>query len=1055
MKRSALIFFLFFSSFISSVAAQPYYFKRYEVENGLSSNTVFCSLQDHKGFMWFGTVDGLNRFDGFTFKVFRPDRDDSRSIGNNSIISLTEDIQGIIWAGTEKGLYKFSTEHETFSKVKTTLLMGITNLNADKNGNLWFMADSKAFRYTPKSDLLMLFNFGNNHNVSSLCISSDGTPWIGTSTGLIRKIDTKNKSYSSYDVFSHSKPSKSNNVIRVFDANPQYLLVGTSNQGVKLFNKTTNTYEDILTYNKNGSEIYVRDFVHYSQDEYWFATELGIFTYNLKTKQTVNLVKNNNNPYSISDNAVYTLCRDKEGGVWAGSFFGGLNYYPKQYNLFEKFFPANAEGSLSGNAVREICKDQYGYIWVGTEDAGLNKFNPKTGISIPLSTTGAKTDIAYTNIHGLLAFGNQLWIGTFEHGLDIMDIRTNKVIRHFDYGTDSNSLKSNFIVNFLKTRAGKLYVGTTNGLYAYNPKKESFQNIYFPGHYRPFVYSTLEDYAGNIWVGTIKDGAFLLYPKTGRIRQFVYDPKDIHSLNSNRVNGVFESSDRTIWLTTESGGVCKFNSSNSTFKRYTTKDGLPSNFVFKILEDSKHKLWISTSRGLVCFDPATEKMKIFTRSNGLLNDQFNYNSAFKDSLNGDMYFGSVKGMIRFNPDKFITNTFIPPVYITSLEVYNKELVINKHYSPLKRSILFTNSINLAYNQSSFNIEFAALSYISPEMTEYAYKLEGLDKGWTYLKSNRRAYFTQLPPGKYIFYVKAANSSGLWSKTPTRLIINIIPPLWKSPFAYFLYIIISVSLVFFLIKYFDDKIKEKNRRKLEQLSYKKEKEVYQAKIDFFTNVAHEIRTPLTLIQAPLERIISKVEEVPAIKKNILVMERNTRRLLELTEQLLDFRKVETNSFSLNFVETDIVALLNDLVQRFQPAADQKNIILQTDFPLASFKASTDTEALNKIISNVISNAVKYCDSHVIISLSDIHIEANTFTIKVKSNGKLIQMEMKEKIFDTFFRIKETRSKPGTGLGLGLSRSLTELLQGSLILDDPENDMNVFSIILTIRPMLPDH
>ncbi|WP_069659968.1 ligand-binding sensor domain-containing protein [Arcticibacter eurypsychrophilus] len=1050
MKRSALLFFLLLSFCISSVVAQPYYFKRYEVENGLSSNSVFCSLQDHKGFMWFGTVDGLNRFDGFTFKVFRPDRDDSRSIGNNSIISLTEDNQGTIWTGTEKGLYKFNTEHETFSKVKSTLLMGITNLNADKNGNLWFMADSKAFRYTPKTDLLMLFNFENKFDISSLCISPDGTIWTGTSTGLIRKLNIKNKSYSTYNVFLHSKPAKSVNILRVFDANAQYLLVGTSNQGVKLFNKRTKTYEDILTYNKSGSEIYVRNFVHYGGDEYWIATELGVFTYNLRTKQTVNLVKNNNNPYSISDNAVYTLSRDKEGGIWVGSFFGGLNYYPKQYNLFEKFFPANGGGSLSGNAVREICKDQYGSIWIGTEDAGLNKFDPKTGIAIPLKSTGAKTDIAYTNIHGLLAFGNQLWIGTFEHGLDIMDIRTNKVIRHFDYGTDSGSLKSNFIVNFLKTRSGKLYVGTTNGLYAYNPVKKSFRNIYFPDNYRPFIYSTLEDYKGNIWVGTIKDGAYLLNPKSGKIKQFVYDPKDIHSLNSNRVNGIFESSDRTIWLTTESGGVCKFNSFNNTFKRYTTKDGLPSNFVFKILEDSKHKLWVSSSRGLVRFDPATERMQIFTRSNGLLNDQFNYNSAFKDTLNGDMYFGSVKGMIRFNPDKFIPNTFIPPVYITRFEVYNKELVINKHYSPLKKSILFTNSITLSYDQSSFNIEFAALSYTSPEMTEYAYKLEGLDKGWTYLKSNRRAYFTELAPKKYIFYVKAANSIGFWSKKPTMLIIYIRPPFWKSPFAYFFYIIISVSLIFFLITYFDDKIKEKNRRKLEQLSYKKEKEVYQAKIDFFTNVAHEIRTPLTLIQAPLERIISKVDEVPAIKKNILVMERNTRRLLELTEQLLDFRKVETNSFSLNFVETDIVALLNDVVQRFQPAADQKNIMLQTDFPLTSFKASTDTEALNKIISNVISNAIKYCESHVIISLSDINMEANLFSIKVKSNGNLIPIDMKEKIFDTFFRIKETRSKPGTGLGLGLSRSLAELLQGSLILDVPENNMNVFSIILTIRP-----
>lgn len=927
--------------------------------------------------------------------------------------------------------------------------MGITNLDKDRYGDLWFMSDSKIFRYSPKANKLMLYDSEKPMNASSVCISSDGNVWAGTSTGLIRQLNIKTKSFISYDLFNHSGPAKSRNILKIFDANKQYLMIGTSNQGVKLFNKKTKTYEDILTYNKNRAEIYVREFVHNQGDEYWIATELGIFVYNLSTKRMINLVKDNINPYSLSDNAVYTLCKDKEGGIWAGSFFGGLNYYPRQYNLFEKFFPTNTAVSISGNAVREICKDKYGNMWIGTEDAALNKFNPGTGIFTHFTTTGLKTDISYTNIHGLLASGDSLWIGTFEHGLDIMDIRTNKIIRHYDFGADPNALKSNFIVTFCKTRSGQIYVGTTNGLYLYNTGRKNFTNIeLFNDNYLPFIYSIIEDTKNNIWIGTIRDGLFYFNPLTGKRSQFLNDPRKRNSLNSNRINGIFEADNGTIWVATEGGGLCKYNARSGSFTNYTTSNGFPSNFIFKILQDSKKNLWVSTSKGLVCFNPVSEKVQIYTKANGLLNDQFNYNSAYKDTTTGDMYFGSVKGMIRFNPDKFVRNTYVPPVYLTGFEVYNQELPVNRGKSPLKKSIILTDTIVLSHNQSSFNIKFAALSFTAPEMAEYAFKLDGLDNRWTYLETNRQAYFTELRPGTYTFHVKAANSSGQWNKTDTQLVIKILPPAWKSPVAYFIYLLIFISAVYYIINSYDTKVKEKHRRKLELLAHKKEKEVYQAKINFFTNVAHEIRTPLTLIKGPMERIISKADEVPYIKKNLLIMERNTARLLELTEQLLDFRKVETNSFSLNFSNADIVLLLRDLHQRFQPAAEQKKISFKLKTCAGILNANTDIEAFNKIISNLLSNAIKYCDKQVILSLSAINKEQSRFTVIVKSDGFHIPLEMKEKIFESFFRIKETQKQSGTGIGLALSRSLAELLQGSLTLDTNEENMNVFVLILPI-------
>ncbi|MGX5688308.1 ligand-binding sensor domain-containing protein [Arcticibacter tournemirensis] len=1046
MKLSFRLILLIFFALNESLSAQPYYFKRYEVEDGLSTNTIFASLQDKHGFLWFGTVDGLNRFDGYTFKVFRPDKEDPGSIGTDMVSGLIEDNKGTLWVGTGKGLYRYNTISEDFTLVKPTIGMVITNLNTDKYGNVWFMSDAKIFCYSPARHELHLYDARNIMDASSLCVSPDGSIWVGTSGGLVRELNIKNKSFKSYDVFKHSKPAKARYILRIYDAG-KYLMLGTSNQGVKLFNKESKTYEDILTHNKDKSEIYVRDFLHITGDEYWIATEVGIFIYNLSTRKVVNLVKDNVNPYSLSDNAVYTLCKDREGGIWVGSFFGGVNYYPRQYNLFEKFFPTNSDSSISGNAVREICKDDYGNIWVGTEDAALNKFNPKTSVFTHFSPTGSKTDISYTNIHGLLAKGNELWIGTFEHGLDIMDIRTNKVIRHYDSGDAPDELKSNFIVTFLATRTGKTYIGTTRGLYLYNEEKNNFTHVnLFNNDYRTFVYSILEDHSGNIWIGTIRDGLIRLDNNTGKKSYFKNDPRKSKSLNSNRINKILESSGGTIWLATDGGGLCKYVPGSNTFKSYTINEGLPSNFIFGILEDSRKNLWISTSKGLVCFNPFSEKITTFTKSNGLLNDKFNYNSAFKDTTDGYMYFGSVKGMIRFNPDKFTENTYIPPVYITGFEVYNKELPVDKENSPLKKSIILTDTIVLTYDQSSFNIKFAALSFTAPEMAEYAYKLEGLDSRWIYLKTNRQAYFTGLGPGTYTFHVKASNSSGQWNKTDTKLVVVILPPIWKSPAAYLIYMLILLAAFYYIIKRYDRKVKEKNRRKIELLAHKKEQEVYQAKINFFTNVAHEIRTPLTLIKGPMERIINKADEVPYIKKNLLIMERNTGRLLELTEQLLDFRQVETNSFSLNFSNVDIVSLLHDLHQRFESAAEQKKITFQLDVPAEPVNVSTDVDAFNKIISNLISNAIKYSEKLVIVSLSQIDEEKNEFTIQVKNDGYHIPADMKDKIFDSFFRIKETRKQTGTGIGLALSRSLAELLQGSLTLDTNDSTLNVFILNL---------
>lgn len=1044
MRKLLQIFLLLLSS--QTGYSQHFYFRHYKVEDGLSHNSVLCSMQDKKGFLWFGTKDGLNRYDGYSFKIFRNDLSDTTTIGNNLVLSLHETKTGEIWAGCYKGLYKYNALKENFSLLRGTENLEIRSLQADHRGNLWFVAGSSVYYYNDKENHVRGFTTDETKNATSVILTPDSTIWISTNDGFIARFDTQQDKFKHHYLFENSPGAFSRWIEKIYPTGNGQLLIGTSNQGLKIFDIATGRYKDVLTYNEDRTTIFVRDFIRYSDSILWIGTESGIFMYNERSGKIENLKKNYGDPYSISDNAIYTFCKDKEGGIWAGTYFGGVNYFPQINNVFSKYYPQHNASSISGNAVREICSDKYGSLWIGTEDAGLNKFDPKSGRFTHFKPTGDFTSIAYSNIHGLLAVEDELLIGTFEHGLDVMNIKTGKVARHYIAGATDADLKNNFIHNMIQTRAGKILVATARGFYEFDRKKGSFR-LYTEVPESVFYTIIKEDANGIIWIGSYRDGLYRLDPKTGKSDNFSYEANSKTSLPSNRINNIYESSKKQIWLATENG-LCLLNKDGKSFTSYNTANGLPSNVIYGLLEDDQQKFWVTTSRGLVHMDPQTGTMKLYTRANGLLSDQFNYNSAFKDTA-GNLYFGTVNGMIRFHPKEIVQSNYIPPVYITGFQLKNQEMLAGKIGSPLQNSISYTEKLELDHNQSTFSIDFAAPSFTSPQATEYAYKLEGLDHDWTYLKSNRKVYFTELSPGTYTFMVKATNNNGEWSKTPTQMTIRILPPFWASPLAFILYVIIGILVIFVLIKSYHKRTEEKNKRKIEVLEHEKQKEIYQAKIEFFTNIAHEIRTPLTLIQLPLEKTLEHSSHLPDIHDNLLLMEKNTTRLIDLTNQLLDFRKTESNSFTLNFVKTNISDLLEDIHARFKPAADQRKINMKLQTPAIPLFAFVDKDAFNKIVSNLFNNAIKYADSLVQVRLMPFNSEDKSFSIEIKNDGFIIDQGLKEKIFEPFYRIKETEKEPGTGIGLPLARSLTELHNGVLDLKQADHGLNTFALSLPIH------
>jgi len=1008
----------------------------------LSSNTITTILQDKKGFMWFGSRNGLNRFDGSVFKIYQNKQSDTASIGSNSIFSLYEDTKEQIWVGTYKGIYIYDPFKENFKPFKLIPTGEVRYIKGDRQHNIWIVSDLNLYKYNELTSKITSYKIDNDQTIA-IQLSEKGVLWAATGKGIIKRYNRKSGHFTDYDISLYDGGKKFSAIQDIYPMADTSLLIGTMNKAV-LFNYKSQKISNIFSGRKDISDIHTHVIFHDNDGNYWLGTEAGLYIFNIQNGKTSVVQKQYSNPYSITDNIISSIYKDTEGGIWIGTYFGGINYYSKQYNNFKKYFPEPGINSLSGNIVHEICKDQYGHLWVGTEDAGLNKVDLQSGNIKHFLPGREKGSITYRNIHGLVADGNELWIGTYEHGLDVMDLTTQKVIRHYNAAKNSTSFTSDFIVSLYRTRKGDILVGTWNGLFKYNRATNNFTAMPF---FNAHIQSIHEDEYGTLWVSSYGSGVYYLNPATGKKGHLTYQAGKSNGLINNYVNGLFEDSKRNLWCCTE-GGLSEYNVQTNNITNYTIENGLPANQVFRMLEDDKGKLWISTSKGLASFYPANKQFDNYHSANGLPTEQFNYNSSFKDE-DGTMYFGTVKGMVSFKPAKFAQNKFIPPVYITGIQVNNQDIAIGNNKSILDQSITYANSITLPYDQSDISLDVAALSYIIPEMNGYAYKMDGIDKSWTQLKNNRKIYYTKLPPGKYIFRVKGANSEGVWNNHETTLSIRVLPPYWATMWAYLFYTAIIAGVILTIFRYYHLAVTEKNKRRIEAIEINTEREIYNAKIEFFTNIAHEIRTPLTLIKMPLDKLINNNTSDPETTESLNMMKKNTNRLIDLSNQLLDFRKAEANKFSLNFSKTDINELLNDVYAVFKSSAEQKSLTFKLELPRITLQAYVDSEALKKILSNLFNNAIKYAERSIIIKLLPFSSEDQLFNIEIRNDGYIIPAQYKEKIFEPFFRIKETEKEAGTGIGLPLSRSLAQLHKGSLELKTSIEGFNIFLLSLPIH------
>lgn len=1038
--KTALLYLTVFFYSTLSFANPAYYFRNMAVEDGLSQNMVYSILQDNTGFIWFGTLDGLNRYDGLKYKIFKKENQNDQSIGSNKIFSLLQNSDDKIWIGTANGIYIYDPLYESFSHFNLSTVNGekvegaVRDLKADKEGNIWMGVQGKGVFCFKKDDKLIFYSLKNT-NVRKIDFDVHGNVWVATHGRGLLKMNPVSSQVKEFLIDTKKQKVSENDINTILSFNSNYLLLGTVNKGVQKFDLLTEKFTPFLEKGEAGNPLYVRCMIKTENQGIWIGTEEGVYIYDLRSMQFVNIRHSHNDPYSLSDNAIHSLFQDKEGGIWIGTFFGGVSYFNDSFSHFEKYYPIIGKNSISGKSISEFCEDDKGNIWIGTEDSGLNTFNPLTKVF-------SKCSLESKNIHSLLYSNNRLWVGTFSDGLYVLDHRKKQIISFKNTASDQ-SIKDDNIYSIYEDSSGKIWIGSMTGLQYYNEKTDDFIRVR-EDLIKKQVNDILEDYKGILWFATIGNGIFS-YDRFSD--QWHHYPSPGDSSNGDCGQSVIcllQDRKNRLWIGTEGAGITVFNRDSNSFSTViTSNDGLPNDVIYKLIEDSGGYIWGSTNKGIFKLNPENGKIVIYTHSSGLLGDQFNYKSGFKDNT-GKIYFGGVKGFVAFMPDDLGINEYVPAIVLNSFQIQNKEVSLTEKKSPLNNSITYTSSVTIPYTASVFSIGFAALSYVYPNGNKYAYKLEGRDKEWIYADPVQQVNYADLPPGNYVFKVMGANSDGIWNETGTSLKINVLPPWYRTIWAYLLYFMAIALFLYYSIHSFLRKTKQRNARLLRELENRKEKELYTAKIDFFTHITHEIRTPLSLIKIPLEEVMKENNRNNPDWDNLTIIRRNVDRLLKLVNELMDFRETESKGLSLNFVKSDVVNIMKDTISRFKPSIDAKRITFNARFSIESLYADIDCEVFIKILSNLLSNALKY--SFHVIEVTFTHFE-NSFEIKIGNDGDKIPDQFVEKIFEPFFKLN--KNIQGAGIGLAFVKSLIELHKGTIYCDNTPKDRNVFVITLPIN------
>ncbi|MEJ8843338.1 two-component regulator propeller domain-containing protein [Lacibacter sp. H375] len=1069
-----------------ATAQEDINFTTLTTKDGLSSNNVNAIIKDRYGFMWFATDDGLNRFDGANIKVYRNKQTDSTSLQANEILSLHEDKEGDLWVGTSSGsLSLYNRKKDAFfnfpSKPAENAIRNnvILSLCTDFQGNLWIGHYDGISIMDKKTQRISDFTTGNRSRFKQHCNilfeDSKHRMWIGTSAGLFQYIRETNTLtpflYSANDPASLSN----NHVLSITEDKAGNIWIGT-NDGLNILNgngKEFTRFKHIEGTRQTINSNVIYSLVTDESSKLWIGTSKGLNILDTKTKHFTGYTFDPRNKNGLSSNSIRCAYVAKEGICWIGTFLGGVSKYDKNLTLFNlvQSNPFDKQG-LNSPIVTSFAETKDGKVFVGTDDGGLSLFDPETKLFQQINIKSRRPEGKRLSIITLtMARNDQLLIGTFGDGYFVYDQSSGRYEQLLQ-GTKTTDINSNHIYCIKEDRKGNRWIGTNGDgiivlssdnrvLFKLTPNPTLSNDISLPinGYIRDIV----ETKNGDIWIATHGGGIAVYNPSS---RKFTIYTTYNSKLPNDKVLTLLEDMHGNVWAGTFGGGLGLFNGKTNQFISYSEKDGLNNNNIYKIIEDSNGLLWISTNKGLTSFDTQTKKINNYSYHNGIQHNTFILGSGLR-LRNGDLFFGGLEGFNYFNPSNLQKNKTVPPVIITDLKISNRSVVPSEH-GPIKENIITANEINLDHKQN-FALSFVGLNYTAPEQNQYEYKLEGFDKDWINIGNASTVSYTNISPGQYIFRVRASNNNGVWNKEGTSIKINVHPPFWRTIYAYILYTLIVVGGLI----YFRHRGIEKIRRKyiLEQESFHAEQErkeaeriheLDQLKLKFLTNLSHEFRTPISLILGPVDNLIAQ-EKNNAFQVQLNMIKRNGKRLLNLVNQLLDFRKMEEQELKLQTKEGDLIFFLKEVFDSFLDLSERKKINFSFSTNVEKFYTVFDHDKTERILFNLLSNAFKFTLEGGTIKLEIEKHESNhnnsdaLISMKVHDTGIGIPYDKQEVIFERFFQNTTAASilNQGSGIGLSITKEFVRMHGGTIAVESVPEKGSTFIIRIPYTELIvPD-
>lgn len=1085
MKLVLTIFFALL--FTATVFSQP---SKITVEyittqNGLSNNDVNCILKDQTGFMWFGTNDGLTRYDGYQLKNFRPANEFLH------ILDLHETPDRLLWCASNIGLYCFDLETENFIAIfkaigdsaNTIPANRISGIATGSNSSLWLTTYNGLchLENISRSDLehsgtkITIYNTGNSALRSNVltAIENDenGTLWLGTADKLLQNFDpiaNRSLSLPSFIVNAEQRTiTRINNLFNVDNT----IWAGTMGGGIIRLNKTTNMF-DVIARNETGKNSLSHDDVYGIQMDRWKKVWVGTWDgidriHAFSGSPGISKIDNfdKNHPYFNDnlENRISSVFYDDSGVIWLGTFGGGV----VKVNLLTSFYQRIEFDSRI--EVKAFLEDMDGYLWISTYHGGIKRTNQKTGTTENFSFTNYTKEGSSSLQSNIILCtardvkGN-LWLGSHESALYFYDYKLQQ-FKAIKIRPENDKNWEGSINALCFDTDSFLWIGTNNGLILYdlvlnkfhritpdNSEQQSLNNL--------IIQSILKDSKGDIWIGTGWGVNKLIYREGNTFHFKRFNDIDMPSekLPASEVRAIYEDKQQRLWFGYLEGGIGLLDEADETIKFYNTRNGLCNDFVACITEDNNGNLWLGTNSGISQFNPDTETFKNYFIAN-------NNRAAFKDS-HGNIYFGNNNGFLYFNPDSIHSNQYETPVVISNIKVRNMPVAINEKINGqvvLTKAIQYTKQIKLNYLNNDFSLDLVALSYLSQDLNKYSYILEGLHEHWNEVDARSRTItYNNLKPGHYTFRVRASNNDGVWSSKEHALEIIVLPPWWNTGWFISALLIATMTIIMVAfrlrIKYILTKQQElrtkaelENKLKIAHIEKQKEKELSEVKTKFFTNISHEFRTPLTLIISPLKELIESEQVPKEIKKQLKPIQKNSTKLLTLINQLLDLRKIDTNKMVMNVAKTNINSFTKAIFKSFKPLALRNNI----DYTFIPLEKSAmlwfDEDKMETVISNLLSNAFKFTPPKGTISVKINSTEKDDkkhIAIVVSDSGIGIPKKQQKYIFDRFYQIKENTEtgKSGTGIGLSLVHELVKLHNGEVLVESAPSKGTAFTIML---------